>query len=311
MIMSIFKLPLSLAIKSMENGDIKFNATHKTFGDFNVKKDLQYISDDTRAHRLDIYTNPVKQNGITLFYVHGGGYVYGHKEDHRIFVSWFVNQGFSVVAINYRLGKKDGSISIMDQVNDALATLDFVEKNKYEYGIDTKNLFPTGDSAGGHICLMVDILYKSQSARDFYQIKELPNVDIKGVAVNSTMYDYEGVVKMARSMLYKRGCRWMLSTKYLDEEFIKKNSPRCYYKNGLKPSPLFASSSYHDYFNMHTLKLHRDSEELGIPVDYLFESSTNKKVGHVYNHFVFDLEEGKKCNERMVSFFINNSKVDN
>lgn len=307
--MSIFKLPLTIGIASMRRGDDKYNKSHKTYGNFNIKKDLSYLPDERRSHKLDIYTNPEKQNGITLFFIHGGAYVYSYKETHRIFISWYVNQGFDVVSINYRLGQKDGSISIMDQVKDALDALMFIEENKTYYGITTDNLFLTGDSAGGHICLMLDVLLRSKEAQEYYQIKEVPNIEIKGVAVNSTMYDYAQVVKDAKKSLFKKGCKWMLSDRYLDEEFVKKNNPRYYYKNGYKMSPLFASTSYHDYFNSQTLKLKRDSDELGFPLDYLFESSPNKEIGHVYNHFCFENEEGKRCNERMLDFFYKNSKV--
>ena len=309
--MSILKLPLSFAIKSMAHGDDKFNRAHKTYGNFNIKKDINYISDDKRSHKLDIYTNPVKQNNMTIFYVHGGGYVYGWKEAHKVFVSWLVDQGFTVVAINYRLGQKDGSISIMDQVKDALEALKFTEDNKNYYCIKTDNLFLLGDSAGGHICLMLDILLHNKEAQDYYEIKELPNIPIKGIALNSTMYDYNAVRKQAKEMLFKRGCKWMLSSKYLDDEFIRKNNPRHYFKNGFKPLPIFASTAHQDYFNSHTIRLNKDCKELNIPITYLFESNPSKEIGHVYNHFCIEMEEGKKCNQMMIDFFRANSKVDN
>lgn len=307
--MSILKLPLSIAIKSMAKGDAKFNLNHRTYGNFNVKKDLNYLSDDDQFHCLDIYTNPERSNGITLFYVHGGGYVYGLKEDHRVFISWFVNKGFNVVSINYRLGEKDGSISIADQVKDAYDALCFIEENKNEYGIKTDNLFLVGDSAGGHICLMLDILFKNKEVQDYYNFHKLPNIEIKGIALNSTMYDYIGVRALARKLLSKRGCRWMLSKQYLDTDFINKNNPRYYVRNGYKPSPIFASTAYHDYFNNQSVRLKHDADEYGFALTYLFEASPSKKIGHVYNHFNFENEEGKKCNESMVEFFLNNSKV--
>ena len=308
--MSIFKLPLSIFISIMRRGDNKYNKTHKTYGNFNIKKDLNYLPDEKRCHKLDIYTNPEKQNGITLFFIHGGAYVYSYKDTHKVFISWYVNQGFNVVSINYRLGQKDGSISIMDQVKDALSALEFIDAYKTNYGINTDNLFLTGDSAGGHICLMLDILLHSKEAQKYYGIDKVPNVDIKGIAVNSTMYDYNQVAKEAKKYLSKKGCRWMLSNSYLDEEFIKMNNPRYYYKNGYQMPPLFASTSYHDFFNSQTTKLKRDSDELKFPLDYLFEASLNKEIGHVYNHFCFENEEGKRCNQRMLDFFYKNSKVD-
>ena len=310
MIMSIFKLPLSLAIWSMERGDIKFNQSHKTFGTFNIKKDLSYIVDDKRGHKLDIYTPVEKNNGITIFYVHGGGYVYGWKEAHQIFISWFVNLGFSVVAPNYRLGQPEGSISFIDQLSDIVEALKFTEENKVYYGIKTDNLFLLGDSAGGHLCLMLDVLLKSKEAQEYYQSDNLPKVDIKGIALNSTMYDFNSVIALSKKMLSKKGRRWMFSDNYLNEEFIKKNSPRYYYRNGFKPAPLFASTATHDYFNSQTLTLKRDADELGIDLDYLFEASPRKDVGHVYNHFIFEDEEGKRCNKAMEDFFYRNSKVD-
>lgn len=309
MIMSIIKAPLSIFIKSMKKGDEKFNNNHRTFGNFNVKKDLNYLSDGEKSHLLDIMTNPEKRNGITLFYVHGGGYAHGYKEHHRVFASWFVNEGFDVVSINYRLAERDGSVSVMDQVKDALSALDFVEKNQHRYGITTKNLFLVGDSAGGHVCLLLNLLFNNKEIQDYYKIESLPNVEIKGIALNSTMYDFELVRKQALSLLTKRSVKWMLSSQYKDDEFIKKNNPRYYIKNGFRPVPLFASTSYRDYFNSQTIRLKTDCEKFNIPLDYLFEPSTNKKIGHIYNHFCFEMEEGKRCNNRMVEFFIKNSKV--
>lgn len=309
-VMGFIKLPLSIAVASMAHGDSKFNDSHRTYGHINNKKDLNYCSDGEKEHCLDILTNPTKSNGITLFNIHGGAYVYGYKEDSRIFTSWFVDKGFTVIPINYRLARKDGSISIMDQAKDAVEALKFVVENAVHYGVSLKNLFLMGDSAGGHICLMLDILSKSEEARKYYQLEDFPKVEIKGVALNSPMYDYMLVRAAAKEVLSKRSRRWMLSKQYLDDEFINKNNPRYYFKNGFKPSPLFASTSYYDYFNNQSQRLKKDCDELGINIDYLFEASPDKSIGHVYNHFHFEDEEGKRCNNMMVDFFIRNSKVD-
>ena len=306
--MSILKLPLSIAVRNMEKGDIRFDKSHKTFGNFNIKKDLSYIVDDDEYHKLDIYTPAEKANDITMYYVHGGGYVYGHKKYQRIFSSWFVSKGFNVVVPNYRLGETDGSISFMDQLLDIFEALKFVIENKTYYGIKTDNLFLVGDSAGGHLCMMLDILLKDKNVQEYYKLKDVPNIKIRGIALNSTMYDYQGVVAQAKSLLFKKGCRWMFSNKYLDNDFVNMNSPRFHYRNGFKPAPLFASTSTHDFFRSQTLRLKRDADELGIDLTYLFESSPKKEIGHVYNHFVFK-DEGLKCNELMEEFFYKYSVV--
>lgn len=295
----------------MRKGDINFRKVQKTFGNFNVKKDLSYIVDDDDFHKLDIYSPVQNSNGITLFYVHGGGYVYGDKMHQDVFASWFVNRGFTVIVVNYRLADKYGSISIMDQVKDAIEALKFVEREQKYYSLPMDGFFLMGDSAGGHICLLIDIIFKNKEAREYYGLEDadIPNISIDGIALNSSMYDYVDVMKLAKKLLSRRGRKWMFSEKYKDDEFIRFNDPRQYFKSGFKPSPLFASTSYNDYFNSQTSRLKRDCDKFGIQLDYLFEASPKKEIAHIYNHFHFDTEEGIYCNERMVEFFLKNSKV--
>ena len=50
----IIKVPLSIFKSIMKKGDIKFYKTHRSFGDFNVIKDLSYVDDDNPYHKLDI-----------------------------------------------------------------------------------------------------------------------------------------------------------------------------------------------------------------------------------------------------------------
>lgn len=307
--MSFFKLPLSIAISSMQKGDDVFRSKQKTFGNFNVKKDLNYSDDNESYHKLDIYYPINNSNGVTLLHVHGGGYIYGDKSQQDVFASWFVNQGFTVVVPNYRLGQKDGSINIVDQVKDVAQVLRFIVKEHKYYSLPIKNFFLMGDSAGGHMCLLIDILYKNKELRDYYQIEEMPKLEIKGIALNSTMYDYVEVLNMGKKLLSKRGMKWMFSEKYKDEEFVKMNNPRYYFQNGFRPVPLFANTSFHDYFSNQSYRLNKDCSKFNIEIDYLYEASPNKAIGHVYNHFNFENEEGKRCNQAMVDFFLKNSKV--
>ena len=308
--MSIFKLPLGFAKRNMASGENKFNNSHRSYGNFNVKKDLSYIDDDEQGHKLDIYTPAENWNGITLLYIHGGGYVHGWKDSHSVFVSWFVNQGFAVVAMNYRLASYADKVSVPEQIQDVFAVLKFIEDNWKYYGISRENVCLIGDSSGGHLALMTDIIYHDKEAQDFYKIEKLPNVNIKAVAVNSTMYDYKEVVKLGRKLLSKRGCKEMFSDKYLDADYVRLNSPRYYFQKKLPLEPLFGSSSAKDYFRFQSYLFSKDCKELGYNLEYIFEAIDDKRVGHVYNHFILDDEEGLRCNNAMVKFFLKNSNVD-
>lgn len=308
--MSIFKIPVPIAKKSMERGDIKFNSSHKSYGNYNVKANLSYVDDDERGHKLDIYTPVDNNNGITLLYIHGGAYVHGWKEANSVFVSWFVNQGFSVVSMNYRLAGGIDEINVKDQIQDVFEVLKFIANNHLFYKISKDKFFIMGDSSGGHLSLMTDIIYHDKEAQEFYGIDELPDVKISGVAVNSTMYDYVEVVKMGRRLLTKRGCRELFSKNYLDENYVLKNSPRYYFNKKIQLEPLFASSSNHDYFYYQSYLFNKDCKELGYSFEYLFEVTPNKNIGHVYNHFHLEDEEGLRCNNAMVEFFKKNVDIE-
>lgn len=297
------KVPVSFMVKNMEKGDKKFLKNTKSFGTFSIMKDLPYIDDGDEYHKLDVLA-PVlgKENGIVLFYIHGGAYLYGKKEYAQIFNSWFTNQGYTVVSINYRLIDLSENIDIEDQIRDVFAAIKFVYEFRHEYKLNFDKFCLMGDSAGGHLCLMTDLVMHSKELQEYYKISDVPPVDIKCIALNSTMYNFKSLVPLARKYLTKKGTKKVLGNRCFDDEFIKQNSPKNYVEKGYKFSPLFNSSSYHDYFNGQSLGLKHDAKTYNLDLEFLFETSPRKCIGHIYNHFVFD-DEGLKCNNAMSAFF--------
>lgn len=299
----LIKAPVSLFTFIMRHGDKKYNATHKTFGNYSVKKDLAYIDDGDPAHLLDVmYPVEGHDNGITLFYIHGGAYVCGSKDTTRVFTSWFVDKGFKVVSVNYRYIDKKNDIDITDQVSDVFAALQYIVDNAVALGINLDRFCLTGDSAGGHLSLLLDIIFHSEEARLYYGIEKLPEFEPKCVAVNSTMYDFESLMPMAKRFLTKGGIKKIFGKHCFEENFMKRNSPRTYVQNGVRLSPIFASTAYHDFFNMQSIVFHKDAIKYKLTMEYLHEITSRKEIGHVYNHFVFE-DEGLKCNNMMVDFF--------
>ncbi len=299
----LIKIPLNLLIKVMAKGDKKFAKKTKTFGTYHLLKDIKYVDDDNDYHKLDIYSPVLNhENGITLLYIHGGAYVYGVKEGQTIFSSFFADRGFKVITPNYRLINNSENVDFVSQVQDVFKVLEFIEENRIEFNINDDNLCLMGDSAGGHICLMVDMIYHSKELQDYFHIDHLPNVKIKCVALNSSMYDFPSLMNIAKKILKKKDILKLFSKNCFVDGYMEKLSPAYYVKNGVKTSPLFASSSYHDYFLDQTLKLKNDAKKYDLDLELLIEKSPNKKVGHIYNHFMFT-DEGLKCNLAMIDFF--------
>ncbi len=304
------RIPINIFIHSMSKGDKKFIKKTKTFGTYCLFKDIEYVSDDDEYHLLDIYSPVLNhENGGLILYIHGGAYVYGKKEYQTVFSSWFANQGFQVITPNYRLINNGEDVDVIAQVQDIFKVLDFIEENRLLYHFNTDKLCLLGDSAGGHIALMVDLILHSKELQDKFSIKRVPNIKVNCVALNSTMYDFSSLMKIAKKYLSKKDIKKLFSKHCFEEDYMDEVSPRTYIKDGYKTSPLFASSAYKDMFLDQTLKLKRDAEKYNLDAQFLIETTSDKRIGHVYNHFVYD-NEGLKCNNAIVSFFKKHANIE-
>lgn len=297
------KVPLSVLLHVMKNGDEKFLKKTKTFGTFSVKKDLSYIDDGSEFHKLDVLAPVLNhENGIVLFYIHGGAYVHGMKEHSRPFTSWFVSKGFTVIAINYRLIDKKGTLSVIDQLQDVIAALQYISDNRHNLNLNMDKFCLLGDSAGGHLCLLTDMIYRSKELQEYMNIKELPPVKIRCLGLDSTMYDYEKLRQNSRKYLTNHGNIHLFSNKLDDPSYLKGVSPKTYLTSGVKLSPVFNSTAYNDFFKEQSYLFKRDCEKHGVDLTFYFEPSLDKKIGHVFNHFNFD-NEGLNCNMALCDFF--------
>jgi acetyl esterase/lipase len=106
--------------------------------------------------KADIYRpSPSAGANPTIITMHGGGWVEGTKEDYNLVVLPYLERGFSVVNISYRLGR----IALAPAaVEDARCAVRWVITNAAKYGFDPARLIVMGWSAGGHLALTDGLL---------------------------------------------------------------------------------------------------------------------------------------------------------
>lgn len=101
---------------------------------------------------LDFYQADTKAPAPLIFYIHGGGWMNGSK-DNPDFVAKSLESGVSVVSINYRLipdaiaEKIDPPVKAC--LDDAARALQFVRSKAAEWKIDKSRIGACGGSAGG------------------------------------------------------------------------------------------------------------------------------------------------------------------
>ncbi|HUF75820.1 MAG TPA: alpha/beta hydrolase, partial [Longimicrobiales bacterium] len=113
------------------------------------------VADDFET-RVDLYLPRGRQEPVpTLIQIHGGGWVGGTKEGNALRLLPWLEMGWAVVNVQYRLGQVALAPAA---VEDCLCALRWVIRNAEEYGFDTERIVVTGYSAGGHLALTTGIM---------------------------------------------------------------------------------------------------------------------------------------------------------
>ncbi|HEY0681305.1 MAG TPA: alpha/beta hydrolase [Steroidobacter sp.] len=136
-------------------------------------RDLTYMSPGGHDLHLDVYT-PAPSHGPTpvWIHVHGGAWWKGARPEGWKGFSAYLDAGFSVVTVQYRLA---GIATAPAAVQDVRCVISWVGKHADRFGFDTKRIVVTGSSAGGHLALMAGMLTNDNDI-DLPECREPPPV---------------------------------------------------------------------------------------------------------------------------------------
>lgn len=101
---------------------------------------------------LDAYVNP-QRNSPVIVHIHGGALIWGsRKELNPVQLALYLEAGFSVVSIDYRLAPETKLPEITQDIKDALTWVRSEFKTIYE--INSDKVAVVGHSAGGYLSLL-------------------------------------------------------------------------------------------------------------------------------------------------------------
>jgi hypothetical protein len=98
-------------------------------------------------NKLDFWKAESETPTPLVFYIHGGGWGSGSKEQNEGPHLNLLKDGVSYVSINYRLSRGDNKLP--SSLMDAARALQFVRSMADEWNIDPDRIIATGGSAGG------------------------------------------------------------------------------------------------------------------------------------------------------------------
>ena len=106
--------------------------------------------------KLNIYRpRAASEANPTVVYYHGGGWLIGSPEHAVLEILPYLEMGWTVVTVGYRLTQVAKAPAA---VEDGLCALRWVVQNAQQYYIDTTKIVLSGASAGGHLALTSGML---------------------------------------------------------------------------------------------------------------------------------------------------------
>ncbi|MCU0412495.1 MAG: alpha/beta hydrolase [Bacteroidetes bacterium] len=130
--------------------------TFNAVNEYRVVAGITYSTASNVESKLDVYVRrTAPASAPTLVYFHGGGWVTGSKEGVQMNLLPYLEWGFNIVNVEYRLTKVAPAPAA---VQDCRLALRWVFKNAATYGFDTTRIVLSGGSAGGHLALITGML---------------------------------------------------------------------------------------------------------------------------------------------------------
>ena len=127
-----------------------------------VRKGVTYRTVDDQALALDVAVPAGEGPFPLIVFVHGGGWAGGNRASFEGEIQEAARRGFVAATVSYRLSKTaDDGTSVNPfpaALDDVTAAVDFLKAHAAEYRIDTDHVGITGDSAGGHLALLVGLM---------------------------------------------------------------------------------------------------------------------------------------------------------
>jgi acetyl esterase/lipase len=123
---------------------------------YSIQANLRYSIANNVDLKLDLYLPQNTTEPVPLVVnFHGGGWVEGAKEGSMLGLMRYLQMGFAVANVGYRLGRVSPAPAA---VEDTRCALQWLSRRAKDFKFDTRKIILTGGSAGGHLALITGML---------------------------------------------------------------------------------------------------------------------------------------------------------
>ncbi len=226
--------------------------------DYSSTPNITYLKANNVQLKLDVYAPRNAEEPVpTLIYFHGGGWIIGAKEKSVLRLLPYLEMGWAVVNVQYRLANISPAPAA---VEDCLCALRWVIRNADQYGFDTNKLVVSGGSAGGHLALTTGMIPASAGFD-----RQCPGKEELKVAAIVNWYgitDVEDLLEGENLQYY--AVQW-IGSRINPRKIAERVSPLNYVRNDLPPVITIHGDADTLVPYSHAIQLHQKLERAKVP----------------------------------------------
>ncbi|NEQ55149.1 MAG: alpha/beta hydrolase [Leptolyngbya sp. SIO3F4] len=157
----------------MEKVSVASNIIYKSIDSINLALDVYFPAKNLGEDPWNKISEDFKP---TLIYFHGGGWIEGDRISRFLGLLPFLEKGWCVVNVDYRLLS---DTDLIGSLNDCIDATNWVKTNASIYKFDLEQIYLSGESAGGHLALLTG-MFKDK--------------EIEGVGIHKQMNKIKGII---------------------------------------------------------------------------------------------------------------------
>ena len=165
-----------------------------------VHRDLFYTESEDKLQSLDVYSPPEGKDHPVIVWIHGGGWSKGDKASLQQKPQAFVDKGFVLVSVNYRLVP---AVTVKDIMADLAQSVRWVREHATEHRGDPNALIIMGHSAGAHLAalLCTDDRYLKSAGVPMTSLKGCVPLDVSAYDIPKRIHDVDdGISKTFKTI---------------------------------------------------------------------------------------------------------------
>ena len=223
-----------------------------------IRPDITYLTIKNVALKLDVY-QPRKppQPVPTVVYFHGGGWVSRDKDEATLRLLPYLQMGWAVVNVDYRLA---GTALAPAAVEDCRCALRWVAQHAAEYKFDSGKIVLVGASAGGHLALMAGTATASAGLDE-----ECPGGDEVRVAAIVNWFGITDVADLLSGKNLRAYAVTWLGNQNDRTTIARRVSPLTYVRAGLPPIISVHADKDPTVPYSQAVRLHHALDKAGVP----------------------------------------------